>query len=88
MTTRIEAARLIPGRGEVIDNGVVVIDDTITYAGPFIGAPETPDADVVTTETVMPGMWDCHGHFMGIYGANIEEMITARPQTRRHAHDR
>ena len=80
MTTRIEAARLIPGRGEVIDNGVVVIDDTITYAGPAIGAPETPAADVVTTETVMPGMWECHGHFMGIYGANIEEMITARPQ--------
>ena len=80
MTTRIEAARLIPGRGEVIDNGVVVIDDTITYAGPASGAPETPDADVVTTETVMPGMWECHGHFMGIYGANIEEMITARPQ--------
>lgn len=80
MTTRIEATRLIPGRGEVIDNGVVVIDDTITYAGPAIGAPETPDADVVTTETVMPGMWECHGHFMGIYGANIEEMITARPQ--------
>ena len=80
MTTRIEAARLIPGRGEVIDNGVVVIDDAITYAGPAIGAPETPAADVVTTETVMPGMWECHGHFMGIYGANIEEMITARPQ--------
>ena len=80
MTTRIEAARLIPGRGEVIDNGVVVIDDTITYAGPASGAPETPDADVVTAETVMPGMWECHGHFMGIYGANIEEMITARPQ--------
>ena len=80
MTTRIEAARLIPGRGEVIDNGVVVINDTINYAGPATEAPETPDADVVTTETVMPGMWECHGHFMGIYGANIEEMITTRPQ--------
>ncbi|MCH8972002.1 MAG: hypothetical protein IH918_07985, partial [Acidobacteria bacterium] len=81
MTTRIEATRLIPGRGEVVDNGVVIFaDSAISYAGAANGAPETPDADVVSTDTVMPGMWECHGHFMGIYTANIDEVWTTRPQ--------
>jgi len=80
VTTRIEAKRLIPGRGDVVDNGVVIIDDTITYAGPAADAPETPKADVVNTDTVMPGMWDCHGHFTGIYEANIDAIVANRPQ--------
>ena len=81
MAVRIEAARLIPGRGEVIDDGAVILDgDTIVYAGPKDEAPETPDATVITTDTVMPGMWECHGHFIGTYSANIEEIHTLRPQ--------
>lgn len=81
MTTRIEATRLIPGRDDVVDDGVVVMDGgTITYAGASADAPDTPDADVVKTDTVMPGMWECHGHFVGIYSANISEAFTIRPQ--------
>jgi imidazolonepropionase-like amidohydrolase len=81
MATRIEAKRLIPGRGDVIADGVVVIEEsTIAFAGPASDAPETPDAEVVTTDTVMPGMWECHGHFIGIYTANIEETFMTRPQ--------
>jgi len=81
MTTRIEATRLIPGRGAVVDDGVLVIDESeITFAGTAADAPDTPDADVVTTDTVMPGMWECHGHFIGIYTANIPEAFTTRPQ--------
>ncbi len=81
MTTRIEATRLIPGRGDVVNSGVVIFDDSaISYAGAADGAPATPDADVVVTDTVMPGMWECHGHFIGIYTANIDEVWGARPQ--------
>lgn len=81
MTTRIEASRLIPGRGPVIDNGVVVIEGgDISYAGESSGAPETNSAAVFTTDTVMPGMWECHGHFGGLYTANIDEMHVTRPQ--------
>ena len=81
MATRIEAKRLIPGRGDVVADGVVVIDEsTIAFAGPASDAPETPDAEVVTADTVMPGMWECHGHFIGIYTANIEETFMTRPQ--------
>jgi len=81
MATRIEATTLIPGRGGVVADGVVVLDDSvITYAGPGVDAPITTDAEVIVTDTVMPGMWDCHGHFVGIYTANIEETVTTRPQ--------
>ncbi|MGH8946948.1 MAG: metal-dependent hydrolase family protein [Acidimicrobiia bacterium] len=81
MTVRIEARRLVPGRGDVVEDGVVVFDEgSITYAGSADGAPDTPEAEVVTTETVMPGMWDCHGHFFGTYTANIDELHTLRPQ--------
>lgn len=81
MTTRIEATRLIPGRGDVIANGVVVFDEGgIGFAGAAGDAPDTPDADVVTVDTVMPGMWECHGHFIGIYTANIDETFVTRPQ--------
>ena len=80
MVTRIEAKRLIPGRGPVVDDAVVVVDDVITFAGKAGDAPETASAEVVQADTVMPGMWECHGHFIGIYTANIPEAFMTRPQ--------
>jgi imidazolonepropionase-like amidohydrolase len=63
---RIEARLLIPGDGQPVPDGVVVADGTtISYAGPAAGAPDTPSATVTTAATVMPGLWDCHGHFLG-----------------------
>ena len=64
---RIEAELLIPGGGEPVSNGVVIIDNSaISYAGPASRAPATPGAVVHKAGTVMPGMWDCHGHFLGL----------------------
>jgi imidazolonepropionase-like amidohydrolase len=64
---RIEAELLIPGSGEPVSDGVVIIDDVvISYAGPAGQAPATPGAVVHRAQTVMPGMWDCHGHFLGM----------------------
>jgi len=64
---RIEAELLIPGGGEPVSDGVVIIDDSvISYAGPAGQAPATPGAVVHSAQTVMPGMWDCHGHFLGM----------------------
>ena len=64
---RIEAELLIPGAGEPLRDGVVVLDGpVISYAGSAREAPPTPGADVHRTETVMPGLWDCHGHFLGV----------------------
>ncbi len=62
---RIEADLLIPGRGDPVRDGVVVLDEPrISYAGPAGAAPETPGATVHRVAAVMPGMWDCHGHFL------------------------
>ncbi|HUA31110.1 MAG TPA: amidohydrolase family protein [Streptosporangiaceae bacterium] len=63
---RITADLLIPGSGDPVRDGVVVLDGArISYAGPADGAPDTPGAGACKTTTVMPGLWDCHGHFMG-----------------------
>jgi imidazolonepropionase-like amidohydrolase len=73
MVERIEADLLIPGRGKPAGDGVVVLDGSvISYAGPAAGAPETPGAKVHRVPVVMPGMWECHGHFMGGLTLDLE----------------
>jgi imidazolonepropionase-like amidohydrolase len=72
---RIEAELLIPGSGEPLRDGVVVLDGpVIGYAGPASEAPATPGARVHRTETVMPGMWDCHGHFLGTRNLDLGKL--------------
>ncbi len=71
---RIEADVLIPGHGDVVKNGCVVFDGpTITYAGPIEGSPKAAKAATRSVPAVMPGLWDCHGHLMGLRTADIEE---------------
>ncbi len=63
---RITADLLIPGRGQPTRDAIVVLDGRqISYAGPAAGAPGTPGAIASRAVTVMPGLWDCHGHFLG-----------------------
>jgi imidazolonepropionase-like amidohydrolase len=77
---RIEAGVLLPGRGEPVENGCVVLDGPIVrYAGPAVGAPETPGAEVHRVPVVMPGLWDCHGHFLGVFTPNLAELATTAP---------
>src|SRR5687767_14610946 len=73
---RIQADLLIPGRGEPVSNGCVVLDGPkIRFAGPAKDAPSTPDATVTEAPTVMPGMWECHGHFMGVLTADVSQVV-------------
>lgn len=75
MTLRFETELLIPGRGEPIRDGVVVVDDaTISYAGPAATAPATADATTVRAPAVMPGLWECHGHFMGVRSLDLSRL--------------
>ena len=63
---RIEADLLVPGKGEPIRDGVVVLDGpTIAYAGPAADAPATGQASSTRAVAVLPGLWDCHGHLLG-----------------------
>jgi imidazolonepropionase-like amidohydrolase len=72
---RIEADLLIPGRGEPVRDGVVVFDGPrIGYAGPAGTAPPTPGARVSRAVAVMPGMWDCHGHFLGTRSFDLGQL--------------
>jgi imidazolonepropionase-like amidohydrolase len=73
---RLEAALLVPGRGEPVRDGVVLLDgETISYAGPAATAPASPQAEVVRAAAVMPGLWDCHGHLLGIRSLDFERLV-------------
>ncbi|MGH3343396.1 MAG: amidohydrolase family protein [Carbonactinosporaceae bacterium] len=80
---RIEADILIPGRGDPVTAGVVVLDGAaITYAGPSQGAPHTPGAQVTRASAVLPGMWDCHGHFLGVRSMELAKLPLEPPALR------
>jgi imidazolonepropionase-like amidohydrolase len=83
MRTRIDADVLIPGRGDPIANGSVIFDDaTISFAGPSAQAPATEGVEVIRAAAVMPGMWDCHGHFLGMRNAALGTYFTDPIQLR------
>jgi imidazolonepropionase-like amidohydrolase len=63
---RIDAALLIPGRGEPVADAAILIDGArISYAGPADGAPEAAVTARHRAAVVLPGLWDCHTHFLG-----------------------
>lgn len=73
--TRIDADVLIPGRGDPITDASVVFDGpTLDYVGPSASAPQIATAHHVAA--VMPGMWDCHGHFFGVRTAAMSDTYT------------
>lgn len=85
MAVRIDADILIPGRGDPVPNGTVILDgDTIVYAGPSSGAPAIPGARTVEVPVVMPGLWECHAHFVGLDRPDIATQMT-EPVARRAA---
>ncbi len=74
---RIQAKLLIPGRGDPVSDGCVVIDGkTITYVGRSADAPATPRSTTYQVPVVMPGMWDCHSHFFGTESADLTQLAT------------
>jgi len=77
---RIEADVLVPGRGAPVPDGCVVIDGPVLrYAGPLAGAPPAPEAEVHRVPAVMPGLWDCHAHFMGIRAPDLAQLAMTPP---------
>lgn len=58
---------MIPGRGDPVEQALVCVDGgRITFAGARTDAPPV-DGDEPVTEVaaVMPGLWDCHAHYVG-----------------------
>ncbi|HXW67316.1 MAG TPA: amidohydrolase family protein [Thermoplasmata archaeon] len=77
MATRIEADVLIPGAGDPIRNGCVVMEgSSIVYAGPVEGSPRAGSSDTtVSVPAVLPGLWDCHTHFLGVRNLSTQEQV-------------
>jgi len=78
MATRIVADVLIPGRGEPIEHGSVVMEHgSIVYAGATAGAPAASSDDTLAAApVVMPGLWDCHTHFVGMSLSSLDALAT------------
>ena len=78
MATRIVADVLIPGRGEPVLGGTVVMEHgAIAFAGSTDAAPAAgSDDDVVEAPVVMPGLWDCHTHFVGMSLSSLDALAT------------
>ncbi|KAF7590883.1 hypothetical protein BBP40_002297 [Aspergillus hancockii] len=74
---RVDADLLIPGRGDPIPHGAVVWQsNTIRWVGNQSGIPaEFHNAVVTHVPVVMPGMWDCHIHFLGATAANMSAIV-------------
>jgi imidazolonepropionase-like amidohydrolase len=49
---------------------VVTEGPVITYVGPRSGAPDVPALKV---PVLMPGLWECHGHFTGLSTLDLAE---------------
>lgn len=72
---RIAADLLIPGDGQPVRQAVVIMEaGVVTYAGPADGAP--PGGDEIAVPVVMPGMWDCHTHLLGLTGLDTSRVAT------------
>ena len=76
MTARIETDLLIPGRGEPVSDGVVILEGrTIAFVGPGAEAPATPDAATTRVPVALPGLWDSHIHFVGSTTADLHDTL-------------
>lgn len=64
----LKASLLIPGRGEPIRNGALVIDgQKIAWVGEQSAIPNKyQDVEFSEVPVLMPGLWDCHTHFSGM----------------------
>ncbi|RMG32949.1 MAG: amidohydrolase family protein, partial [Methanobacteriota archaeon] len=75
---RLDADYLIVGDGELIKDGSVVVkEDRIIYAGENEHAPKEQEVQVV--HTLMPGLWECHGHFIGIEKLDFNQEFFTHP---------
>jgi imidazolonepropionase-like amidohydrolase len=58
---------MIPGQGEPVSDAALLFEGgTIHYAGPRAGVPAGEAELLGKVLVVMPGLWDCHTHLVGL----------------------
>ncbi|KAJ9619119.1 hypothetical protein H2204_012766 [Knufia peltigerae] len=79
----ISTSLLIPGRGEPRRDMTVMIRDGVIHA---IHPTSSPPAflrhhslPATRVPVLLPGLWDCHTHFLGTKSLNLSEVVTTHP---------
>ena len=70
-TTALVGARILDGRGGVVERGTIVFrDGKIIAAGPAVSTPPPDGAERIdaTGTTIMPGIINAHGHLTSAIG--------------------
>lgn len=82
--TLIKADVLIPGRGEPLKDAALVADQNeILYVGPQANIPgDYASLEALHVPVLMPGMWDCHAHFLGMVTFSINDGAFTDPVLR------
>jgi imidazolonepropionase-like amidohydrolase len=65
--TALRCDLLIPGRGEPIEQGALVVKDAkIDWVGKYANIPSIyHQLDFTRVPVLLPGLWDCHVHYGG-----------------------
>lgn len=76
---------LIPGRGQPVTDAAVVISaqsKKIKFVGSQNSVPEEySDAPKTTVPVLLPGLWDCHVHFIGMMTPDLSQIPLIHPAT-------
>ena len=77
----IDAKLLIPGRGEPIQDGSLLVRDaTIIWVGQTKELPDELSISVrMGVPVLMPGLWDCHVHYFGLLKISVD-FVAGTPQ--------
>lgn len=78
----VTADLLIPGKGQPIKNGCIVVEGSkITHVGDASTiAIDFAHLSRTHVKVLMPGMWDCHVHLMGIHKVSSAAIVNTSTQ--------
>lgn len=89
----VKTPLLIPGRGDPVKDAILVFSSgKIDYAGPLSKLPKglnVPQERTIEVPVLLPGLWDCHVHFIGHLEQSMAGMVDPSPflAGTRTAHD-
>ncbi|KAM3527278.1 hypothetical protein MY4038_006437 [Beauveria bassiana] len=79
----VKTPLLIPGRGDPVKDAILVFSaGKIDYAGPLSGLPTSlsvPPERTVDVPVLLPGLWDCHVHYIGHLEQSMAGMADPHP---------